>query len=278
MTKERKIITLAAWRRPDYFNQVISSLRNAKNISDYTIICSIDGGYPEEQIKMYEILKSTKLNFNLTVHEENLGCAENTRWVLEKGFSLADKVIHLEDDTIIHPQGLLWFEHNLERYEHDERIFSITGYTNGKMNDLCLDGDWAENHVVGIRDWFSCWGWATWKRVWDELSDSWFGIDWKDGVGISHEGRQSRGEEFLKHINRNKKGSWGIPMNHYWRKNRFEICPHTSFIQNIGVDNSTWATEEVHKFKQFTDWFRPNIAVNMDWEHFFVEEFLEGLE
>ena len=30
------------------------------------------------------------------------------------------------------------------------------------------------------------------------------------------------------------KGSWANPMAHYWRRGRLEICPHTSFLQNIG--------------------------------------------
>ena len=105
--------------------------------------------------------------------------------------------------------------------------------------------------------------------------NTWFGIRWNEGIGQLHEGRQSRGDEFLTFITKDTKGSWGIPMNHYWRGNRFEIAPHTSFIQNIGVEDSTWATNEVHKYKQFTDWFKTNMIINDEWEHFFTDDFLE---
>tara|TARA_R110002012_G_scaffold134072_1_gene287321 strand:- start:16378 stop:17202 length:825 start_codon:yes stop_codon:yes gene_type:complete len=273
----KKIITIAGWRRPQYFKEVIDSLMIADGIDEYKLLVSLDGGYHREQKKMVKILRNSNLDYDVTIHNKNLGCAENTRYILNKGFNQFDKVIHLEDDTVIHPQALTWFEHNLDYYEHNLKIFSISGYTNGKMNESSLDGNWTEPHVVGIRSWFSCWGWATWKRVWDEIKDSWFGIEWKDGIGVTHEGRQSRGEDFLQYITKNNKGSWGIPMNHYWRNERYEISPHTSFIQNIGVENSTWATEEVHKYKQFTDWFKPNIIINSEWEHYFVEDFMEGL-
>ena len=274
-----KVITLAGWRRSDYFRQVIESLEKADGIEDYHIIISLDGGYHREQTLMAKIVyESSLVNYNIKIHNKNLGCAENTFYVLNKGFSKSDRVIHLEDDTVIHPQALKWFEHNLDYYEHEMNIFSITGYTNGKMNNLSLDGNWTEPNIVGIMSWFSCWGWATWKRVWDEVKDSWFGIEWKDGIGVSHEGRQSRGEEFLTYINKSNKGSWGIPMNHYWRKERFEISPHTSFIQNIGVENSTWASKDVHKYNQFTDWFKSDLRINESWEHFFTDDFLEGLE
>jgi len=273
-----KIITMASWRRPKYFKEVINSLVNAEGIEDYKILVSIDGGYTDKQSEMLSILRESNLNFSCYIQSDNFGCSKNTHFILSKGFEITDRVIHLEDDTVIHPKALRWFEHNLEHYEHDLNIFSISGYNNGKLNNQSLDGNWTEPHVVGIRSWFSCWGWATWKRVWDEINEGWFGIEWKEGIGVSHEGRQSRGKDFLQFITTNEKGSWGIPMNHYWRNDRFEISPHTSFIQNIGVEDSTWATEEVHKYKQFTDWFKPELAINELWEHYFVEDFLEGLE
>jgi hypothetical protein len=274
----KKIITMAAWRRPKYFKEVIDSLKAADGIDNYKLLVSLDGGYYEKQKEMVEILRNTDLDYDVIIHSDNLGCAENTRYILDKGFKQYDKVIHLEDDTVIHPQALTWFEHNLDYYEHNLKIFSITGYTNGKLNELSLDGNWTEPHVVGLRSWFSCWGWATWKRVWDELKDSWFGIQWKDGIGVTHEGRQSRGDAFLQFIDKTNRGSWGIPMNHYWRGSRYEISPHTSFIQNIGVEDSTWATQEVHKYKQFTEWFKRDLIINQSWEHFFVEDFMEDLE
>ena len=267
-------ITMVAWRRPDYFYEVIESLKGCIGIEKYTIYLSIDGGYPDKQVQMVDIIKESGLNYKVHLCEENVGCAGNTKIALSMGFNEQERVIHIEDDTVLHPQALLWFEHNLDYYEDNKHIFSISGYTNGKMNNECLDGDWTESHVVGLRSWFSCWGWATWKRVWDEVKDDWFGIRWNEGIGQLHEGRQSRGDEFLTFITKDNKGSWGVPMNHYWRGKRFEIAPHTSFIQNIGFEDSTWATNEVHKYKQFTDWFKPDILVIDDWEHFFTDDFL----
>jgi len=65
-------------------------------------------------------------------------------------------------------------------------------------------------------------------------------------------------------------------MNHYWRADRMEICPHTSFVQNIGREDSTWAIEEVWRFKHRTERFRPDIRVS-DFDTFFVDDYLEGV-
>ena len=101
-----KIITLAAWRRPDYFSQVVKSLENAEGIENYLILVSIDGGYPQRQTEMVAILRESKLNYETFVHEQNLGCAGNTGFILKKGFARADRVIHFEDDTVLHPDCL----------------------------------------------------------------------------------------------------------------------------------------------------------------------------
>ena len=73
-----KIITLAAWRRPDYFQQVVESLENAEGIEEYKVLVSLDGGYPNKQLTMFCILEESSLNFEYFMHEGNLGCAGNT--------------------------------------------------------------------------------------------------------------------------------------------------------------------------------------------------------
>ena len=267
-----KVLTMTAWRRPDYFKEVIESLEEAEGIDEYLLLVSIDGGYPDKQEEMMDILQESSLNSEVFPHKTNIGCAGNTGFILKEGFSRAERVIHVEDDTVFHPDALSWFEFNLDKYEHDERIFSVSGYT---RDGDSLTGEWEEPNLVGLRDWFHCWGWATWKRVWDEIP-MWFGIHWKDGIGNAHEGRQSRGDDFLQYVDMSDKGSWGVPMNHYWRADRMEICPHTSFVQNIGKDDSTWAIEEVWRFKHRTERFRPHIRVS-DFDTFFVDDYLEGV-
>jgi len=269
-----KVITMTAWRRPDYFNRVVNSLISCEGIDEYTIVVGFDFGYPKEVEEMNMTLKSSGLNFMALNREENYGCAKNTLAILEAGFNMADRVIHVEDDTVLHPQSLRWFEHNLERFEHDERIFSVSGYVNGDLNNKSLDGDWTESNIVGIRDNFTCWGWATWRRVWDEIKDNRFGSRWKRGYNGDNCGW---GNDFLEAIIKDDKGSWAWPMNRYWRKNRFEIAPHTSFIQNIGLDGGVWATNEIHQFKHHTDWFSPKKEIAFPLDYFFVDDFLNDL-
>jgi len=273
-----KIITMTAWRRPDYFLKVIQSLENAEGIDDYLLLISLDGGYPERQTEMVAILRESKLYYEVFAHEENLGCAGNTGFILGKGFEKADRVIHAEEDTIFHPDAIRYLEYCLEKYENDERIFSITTFTNSQWNDMCLDGDWLEPNLIGIRDRFTCQGWATWKRVWDEVKEGWFGIHFKKTMEVEADGQAKfKGEEFLKHIVKDPKGSWANPMAHYWRKGRFEICPHTSLSNNIGLKGGLNTTELTWNAQMDSPMFHPNKRIS-DFDPFFVDDFLEDLE
>ena len=274
MVAVQKVITMTAWRRSDYFKQVIDSLKSCEGIEDYFLIVAVDADYPKEQKEMERILNQSGLNHLCLLREQNYGCAKNTLDVLKRGFKQADRVIHVEDDTVLHPLALRWFEHNLERFEHDERIFSVSGYVNGDLNANSLDGDWTESNIVGIRDDFNCWGWATWKRVWDEIGDKGFGITWKEGF---NEHNCGEGKAFLSAVNREDKGSWAWPMRKYWRQKRFEIAPHTSFIQNIGLERGVWATKEIFLYKSHTDWFSPEKTDAFPLDYFFVDDFLNDL-
>ena len=264
-----KIITLAAWRRPDYFAEVVKSLENAEGIDDYLILVALDGGYPQRQTEMVAILRESKLNYEIFAHEENLGCAKNTGFILKQGFERADRVIHFEDDTVLHPDCLRFLEYNLDKYEDNEAIFSITSYTNPQWNDICLDGDWLEPNLVGIRDRFTCQGWATWKRVWDEIT-VWFGIQFKDTMPYPI----PQGEDFLTHVELDDKGSWANPMAHYWRKGRLEICPHTSLSNNIGLKGGLNTTELTWNAQMDSPMFNPNQRIN-EFDSFFVDDYLE---
>jgi len=274
-----KVITLVGWRRPDYFKQVVDSMINAEGIEEYKVIVSLDGGegkqHHDKQVEMMNIVRDAGFtDYTIMLNNKNLGCAGNTGKVLREGFKEADRVIHLEDDTVLHPDALRFFEAMLEHYEHDKRIWSISGYTNGNLNkDWNLIGDWTEPNIIGLRKWFSCWGWAMWKDRFETITH-WFGISNPEGNIL--DANEDSPDEFLDKIVLDDKGSWGIPMNHYWRAGRLEVSPSTSFVQNIGRDDATFSTPTIWDNKQFTRMFHPEQRVS-EFETFFADDYLEGM-
>ena len=171
-------ITLTAWRRPDNLGEVINSIVAAGG-NAYPIHISIDGGFPDEQKEMIESVAQKLGESHLTVHEHNIGAAKNISQVIGRAFAdpNIDAVIHLEDDTVLHPQFFEYMSESLERYASTKEFFTVSGYSNSNLP--WHTEHWGGNNV-GFRPWFTPWGWALWRRTWDELKDNWFGITFHD--------------------------------------------------------------------------------------------------
>ena len=81
---------------------------------------------------------------------------------------------------------------------------------------------------VSQRNWFTPWGWATWKDRFEEMKSLW------DFTG--------------------KNGSWDATINYAARKNRNEIFPHVARCQNIGAELATHVpSPEWHKEHHYNE-------------------------
>lgn len=94
----------------------------------------------------------------------NLGCgfgpAEGITWV----FDQVEEAIILEDDCVPRPSFFCFCEELLTRYRSDDRIMMVGGRSS-QYN--C--GSWAHefNDSYAFSYHHNCWGWATWKRAWE---------------------------------------------------------------------------------------------------------------
>lgn len=94
--------------------------------------------------------------------EKNLGCGMRVYSGIKHAFEKVDKLIILEDDCVPGQSMFTFCKEILDKYANDQRICSISG-----MNHV---GQYNPNGC----DYFFCstgtiWGWATWKRVWDDM-------------------------------------------------------------------------------------------------------------
>jgi len=277
-----KVITMTAWRRPDYFDKVLSALEVCTGSEDYKVLVQIDGGYPDAQEVMEDRCWKSTLNVIAVTEITNIGCAGNTHKALSRGFAEhVEWVIHLEDDTLPSKDFLVYMEENLSRYQTIDSIFSVTGYQG--THDRDWKTPWFENDAesLGIAEWFTCWGWGTWRRVWNQLDEGWFGINWNDKGDTYRQihGESPEGDEFLSCVTKKPTGSWAQPMNHYWRAHigsPYEIKPAVSRIQNIGVEEGAFATPQYNLAMQHTPNFIEDLInqPNYPLDHDFIELFL----
>ena len=94
---------------------------------------------------------------------QNRGCDPSGYLSHTWAFSLADKVMVLEDDVVPAQSFFPFCKEMLDRYEHDPRVAMVAGFN----TDEVTPGVPYDYFFTSV---FSIWGWASWRRVveqWD---------------------------------------------------------------------------------------------------------------
>jgi hypothetical protein len=148
--------------------------------------------------------------------------------------------IAVEDDLVLGPRFLEFMNAALERYAGEPSVMQISGY----MYPCALRGAARSGFLPSI----SCWGWATWKRAWDQYDPSLSG--WP---AISRDARKRRAFDMdgaydysgmLARTSAGKVDSWGV----VWYLSVFSrsglvLYPRESLVTNTGFDNSGTHTD-----------------------------------
>lgn len=167
-----KLITLVLYCRADYTRQVLQALARCFGIDEYTVMIRIDPGFPDVHAAAVEFAQSNVAQaVDIAVRPRRFGCDGNTWATLAEGFKKADRLIHLEDDTVPRCRDFLrLMEWGLETYRNDERVSTISGC---HLNRTAEDCDPALLCTMLRDENFVPWGWASWadryKAYMDEL-------------------------------------------------------------------------------------------------------------
>lgn len=185
--------------------------------------------------------------------EVNLGCGRRIFSGISKVFEKEEYAAIIEDDIKIGESFLPFCKEMCEKYKHDERIQMISG-----MNHLRIYEDCPYSYFFS-QSGGAIWGWATWRRCWQEL-------DW-EMKAISNpyiqrclENSQmpyNRGKLILKKSisirNGIKKGLnptfWSMHFGLYRAlSSRLNIVPKYNLISNIGITaDSTHSVDSIEK-------------------------------
>lgn len=200
-----KIITVVAFDRFEYYRECIEGLRTAWGSNEYIIIINVDGrptkpgalynstGYDNivtfsNQLKW---LAEAGVGFKdviVSVAETQLGLHKNKKRAVQAGFNLSDFVIVVEDDVVFSPDALRWFEWHVSSgliFNHTD-IALATCYALPfpyDSNSLVEAYDLLAVSHLGLLDKYflrhgHCpWGWAIWRRPWEDVQQEWTGQD-----------------------------------------------------------------------------------------------------
>ena len=161
-------VLLLFFTRSDTFQQVFDAVRQSRPSK---LLLYQDGPRGERDKVGIEacrqIVSDEHIDWECEVHrnylDHNQGCDPSGFLSHQWAFSLADKVIVLEDDVVPSQSFFPFCKEMLDRYEYDERISMIAGFN---IDEVSADCDNSYFFTTA----FSIWGWASWRRVakrWD---------------------------------------------------------------------------------------------------------------
>ncbi len=156
-------VLLLFFTRSNTFRQVFEAVRQARPSK---LFLYQDGPRGEKDMAglqaCRQIVSDEQIDWECEVHrnylEKNQGCDPSGFRSHQWAFSLADKVIVLEDDVVPSQSFFPFCKEMLDRYEHDERIAMIAGFNTDEITPDVPDDYFFTSFQ-------SIWGWASWRRV-----------------------------------------------------------------------------------------------------------------
>ena len=159
----KKVITLILYNRPDYTRSVLDALRRCAGVGEYLILPHIEPGNEEVVALARQIDFAPVI---VTVNPHRLGIGRNTFLAWEHGFSKADFIVHIEDDTVPAHDCLRFMEYCGRTYASDDSVFSVAAYNRVPCPP-------SEYYQISRRPPYTCWLVGTWKNRWEWIKDRW---------------------------------------------------------------------------------------------------------
>lgn len=156
-------VLILFFNRPECLKQVFDAVREAR---PSRLFLYQDG--PRGEHDMPGIMACRKMveeiDWQCDVHrnyqEKNAGCDPSNYNAQRWAFTLADKCMIFEDDSIPSQSFFPFCKEMLDRYENDERVMMVSGFNTDEISKD-VPCDYFFTSVMAI------WGWATWRRVID---------------------------------------------------------------------------------------------------------------
>ncbi len=165
--------------------------------------------------------------------EENLGCGKAVSGAITWFFENVEMGIILEDDCLPHEDFFPYCEELLIQYKDNKEVKMISGdnFQNGIKRGDASYYFTAYTHI---------WGWASWRRTWQEYDFSLDDIstkEFKKSLRYYFNSWQERQVWLDKFILMKKKSidTWDFQLSfNVWKRKGINIIPNVNLISNIG--------------------------------------------
>jgi len=241
MEKKLAPIVLFVYNRVDHTEKTLQALEKAMLANQSEIFIISDGAKTSEHVATVQRVRSIIRKpwrfkkIHVIERSKNLGLAQNIIIGVSDIIQQYGKIIVLEDDLVVSPFALQYFNDALDLYQHTDSVMEISGY----MYPVKNPSDLPESFFFRVAN---SWGWATWARAWQHFNANIDELVSDFTAEQIHQFSIEGKENFWKQVQEFKAGkisSWAIRWYaSVFKKNGLVLYPRNSMTQNIGNDGS----------------------------------------
>ena len=247
-------VLLTVFNRPHETLRALARLKQARPEKIYIAADGPRERQPEDQRLCQEVrqLVTEEINWPARVLTDfaplNLGLRRRMASAISWALDREDRVIVLEDDCLPDPSFFRFCTELLERYANNQRIGVITG-----------DNFQPEGFACNASYYFSryphCWGWATWRRAWDQYDDEmsdWPAVretSWLKDL-FPHPLEELYWRKIFDETHAGQIQSWAYRWTYScWRQNILTATPARNLVTNIGIGAAASNTRDAESGK-----------------------------
>lgn len=246
-------IIVFAFNRPEALKNTIHSLLQNEEAKDSDLYIFVDGARPNkvgELDKVQAVQDIVKKitgfkNIHYTFSERNKGLGNSIIQGVTQVINQYGKAIVLEDDLVFATNFLSYMNQGLERYEKEEKVFSICGYS----NKVKVPKGYEYDTYFCTRS--SSWGWGTWANRWNSVD--WELKDWDKYSKMGRAFNKWGGSDCFRMLRSVKEGwgnSWAIRFGFsQFLQDKLSLFPIVSKVKNDGFDGEGTNCKKWSRFK-----------------------------
>lgn len=252
-------IIIFAFNRPKSLQRTIQSLLQNIESKDSDLFIFVDGARSnklgeeakvkavQEYVKNIEGFKSLHYSFS----EKNKGLGNSIITGVSQIINQYGRAIVLEDDLIFAKNFLSFMNQSLDKYEKEEKVFSICGYS----NKVKIPNGYEYDSYFCTRS--SSWGWGTWANRWNSVN--WELKEWDRYSKMAKAFNKWGGSDCFKMLD-----DWKHGRNHSWAirfcfsqfmQEKLSLFPIVSKVKNNGFDGEGTNCKKWSRFKYEFDYY-----------------------
>jgi hypothetical protein len=231
-------VLFVLFNRPDVTRRVFEAIKTARPTRLYIAADGPRPGFPGDALLCKQTRQIVSVidwycEVKTLFREENAGCKHGVSAAIDWFFSYEEEGIILEDDCLPANSFFKFCGTLLEKYRYDTRVRHITGC------NLQFGKKWG-NASYYFSNRTHVWGWASWKRVWDDYD---LALDKYEAAEAAKQMKNIYQDDLVAEawanifagVKAGEINSWAYPLDFAnFFNNGLVIIPNENLISNIG--------------------------------------------